>query len=248
MAADLQPDEDIWIPYRCVDPHLEGPRCVFQTKVLRMEERSVVANHPRTGGGEIKVAASFAHRRVGVAIIRIGDGKSEAGLLDPLAKSVLQFFRLLLSDDLVWLIEVRSLAELTKMWKDVEPMTSHVVLIAHGFSEGLTFLIDGDVSATQVLQAFPHMGGDPRRFISLACETGRNPFAGEFSAGEGVESFVAPYHSIHGALASQFCQAYYIHHVFDGRTSAPAYRWAKKSMPTGVNFTFWRDGYKEQGA
>lgn len=46
----------------------------------------------------------------------------------------------------------------------------------------------------------------PKTFVSLACLTGRAEFAKNFSQNQICRDLIAPFQSVHGAAASQFCQ------------------------------------------
>ncbi|PND54337.1 hypothetical protein CRM90_28405 [Mycobacterium sp. ENV421] len=60
---------------------------------------------------------------LGFVLVRIGDFLTEATLLDPLAKSVLQYLRLMLPDDLITFLKVRTLNELQEWWTVVDRLS-----------------------------------------------------------------------------------------------------------------------------
>jgi hypothetical protein len=72
---------------------------------------------------------------------------TEAATLDPLAKSVTQFLRLLLEESAVRLCEVRSREELAVWWASNGPAYTHVIFVGHGASNGVQFGVDGLTSA-----------------------------------------------------------------------------------------------------
>src|SRR5687767_4321058 len=84
---------------------------MVEKKVDGVEGRSIIVTH---NDESFKVSSKRAHgaQSFGITILRIGDIGSDATLLDPLAKSILQFSRLLLPDDRVRLINVRTQVEL----------------------------------------------------------------------------------------------------------------------------------------
>lgn len=73
----------------------------------------------------------------------LGDLSTEETLLDPLAKSVLQYCRLLVPDDQVKAYKIRSLKELTSIWGKEHALYSHVIFVGHGSCKGFCFSNDG---------------------------------------------------------------------------------------------------------
>ena len=49
-------------------------------------------------------------------------------------------------------------------------------------------------------------------FLSLCCQTGYAEFAKRFSAAPCCREIIAPFHSVHGAVASQFAQSFFAYH------------------------------------
>ena len=68
--------------------------------------------------------------------MKIGDFSSESGVLDPLAASIGEFLRLLLPDDQLHRLELRTLTELESFWRQHHAAYSHVVITGHGSREG----------------------------------------------------------------------------------------------------------------
>src|SRR4051794_27935630 len=96
-----------------------GDREIFamvRRKVNSVTNRTICVDLP---GGKVSgpIASSKAHTKLGVALISIGDFASEPGLILPLSKSALQFCRLLLADDHLVYINIRSIDELGIWWK-----------------------------------------------------------------------------------------------------------------------------------
>jgi hypothetical protein len=163
------------------------------------------------------VGAELVHRDVGVLIITIGDYEAETVLLDPLAKSVLQFCRLLVPDDQVKAFKLRSVDEFKFFWSRDQAAYSHVVLIAHGSQNGIKFGVDDWINPTRFEDALKVKGASPKTFISLCCQTGYKSFGGCFSKLSICRGFIAPFHSVHGAVASQFCQTFLTSHFIEGK-------------------------------
>ena len=217
----------------------------LRTKVLAdvlPKHRSVIVDLV-DGGRTTSVPTSAVHRNIGVAIYAVGDIGSEHNLIEPLRKSVLHYLRLVLPADALRARSVRSLAELSECWsKHDHQGVSHVILIGHGSDRGLTFAVDGRVEAEDLGKTFAVQGSVATTFISLCCKTGFGSFAKGFSRGFGNCVFIAPFHSVHGAIASQFIQTYLGHHFLDGKTFKVAYNKAQDDIPSGVQFRFWQNG------
>jgi hypothetical protein len=161
--------------------------------------------------------------------------------LDPLAKSVLQFARLLLDDGSVRLFEARSLPELRAWWTTNGAAYTHIVLVAHGAPDGVYFAVDGKKTPPELIDAFSG-GGMGKTLLSLACEAGRKAFAQDISQSAHFDRVIAPFHSVHGAIASQFVQTYLASHLLQGRTPEIAWRDARRATPGTDSFRMWVNG------
>jgi hypothetical protein len=173
---------------------------------------------------------------------------SEAALLDPLSKSVLQFCRLLVPDDQVASIKVRSVAELRAYWVRNHRAYTHVVLVGHGDKDCLGFGVDGEVNMEGLENLFKYRGANPKSFISLCCKTGFADFGKAFSGFAVCKSFAAPFNSVHGATASQFCQTMLTWSLLEGRTTMVAFKRARESVPGAVSFRLWKNGCLTAGS
>lgn len=180
----------------------------------------------------------------GLAVVRIGDFATEVTMLDPLAKSVTQFSRLLLEDSGVRLLEARSLPELSTWWTQNGAVYTHVLLIGHGAADGVLFGVGGKASPGEFASAFSG-GGSGKTLISLACLTGRKEFAKPVSLSPPFKRVIAPFQSVHAAIASQFAQTYLASHLLMGRTPKIAWRDARRSTPGTDSFRMWVNGCME---
>jgi hypothetical protein len=249
MAKNLQRDEEVYVPWARLgslggdDDH---PSAFLKTKVVEVVKRSVKLQLPK-GAISPPLASSAIHRNIGILIVRLGDFDTELTLLDPLAKSVLQFCGLLVSDD-VRLLAVRTLAELGYSWARDHRIYRHVVLVGHGDQSGIRFGTEGVQSAAQIIQALTTDDVASNIFISLCCQTGFAAFGKEFSKAPLCEAITAPYHSIHGAVASQFCQTFLAFHLLDGRTTSVAFNQSSDVIPGGKSFRLWQNGKLKAGA
>lgn len=241
MPNKFKVGDTVLMPRARLGLSLDTQSAFYRTTVKQAQERSIKVDLPG-GGLSGWIGSSVAHSSIGICIVRIGDLATEVGLLDPLSKSVLQYFRLLISDDMVDLIEIRSKKELEHYWGKQHAKYSHVVLIGHGRSTEIKVGIDGWLPPQELSGVFSAPEPERKLFVSLCCETGRRDFAREFSLASCCQSFVGPFRSVHGGIASQFCQAYYAHHVLDGRSSKVAFNKANKGLPGGGRFKCWQDG------
>jgi len=239
MARDLQIGENVWVPRSRVGLD-QTSSSFFYTEILETVDRSVIVGLPN---GKVKlVASSCVLRHLGVMIARIGDFRTEIDLLDPLAKSILQYFRLLLSDDQILYAGIRSFKELKILWESSGAAYPYLVLIGHGSSNSMHFGVEGAVDATEFSSLFGSTDHFVSCVLSLCCKTGRADFAKPLSKSSGCRSVIAPQKSIHGALASQFTQLFFTHHLLDGLTKKVAYTRAKKEISGSGTFKYWENG------
>ena len=84
----------------------DQPLALYETRVEQVLDRSVSVRLPG-GATSSPIGSSLVHKNIGIVILRIGDLSTEMSLLNPLAKSMLQYCRLLLHDSMVVLQEVR---------------------------------------------------------------------------------------------------------------------------------------------
>lgn len=218
----------------------DAPSALYRTSVVDVKTRSVKVNLPNQAVSDW-IGTKFVHDDVGIAVVTISDMDSDELLLKPLGKSVLQFLRLLLpDDDMVRAVMIRSLYELEHFWQANHTVVSHVILIGHGSSGGIRFLVDGTVEAARLAQAFAC--NRAKHFTSLACQTGRNPFAAAFSGSQVCRTFIGPYHSAHGAIASMYTQVYFSLHLLGGSSEKVAYNNASTPVHGQASFRYWKNG------
>lgn len=241
MASLYSVGDTVWVPAAKLGK--EDGFAMRKRVVRAVRGRSVVVD--ADGGATAAIPSSKAHADVGVFVLSIGDLATETSLIDPLSKSVLQYLRLLLPDDQVRREQVRTLAELREVWTASHGMASHVVLIAHGAPTSVRFVDPGWVDAATLSDIFDQPGVRPKEFLSLACQTGRMAFARPLSLSPSCSSFLGPFQSVHGALASQYCQSFFTARFLAGSSTKVAYRTAAKGMAVGAHFRLWRQGNYE---
>lgn len=239
MAKNIKVNELVSVPRNRLGLDIGAQSAIYTGKVVEVNGRSIKVDMPY---GEVSewIPTSAVQKNVKVMIIQVGDFDTEYTLLEPLRKSVLQYFRLLLNDEEVISHSVRSLDELSIIWKRGGMPISHVILIGHGRRNGIKF---GDtwVSPYELNDAMIVNEIESKQFISLCCETGFADFGKTFSGLPVAESFIAPFHSVHGSIASQFCQTYFAHHLLLGQTSGVAFKKARDFTPSATSFRLWKN-------
>jgi len=199
-------------------------------------------------GNAISVASRSVHTdKLGFVLIWIGDFETENILLDPLAKSVLQFMRLLVEDAVIHYWKIRKVSELEFLWAKNADAASHVIFLGHGAHDSLRFTdreerVTGKQLGEILLAA--NSATRPKVFLSLACLTGRASFAREFSKSPVCREFFGPFQSVHGAVASQYAQNVLAFHLLDGLEMAAAHRNAGQ-LAGGSHFRRWKDGLQK---
>ena len=217
------------------------PFAFFKTTVKQVEGRSIIFEY---GDKLIKVGSGMCHKNISILILilNIGDFQTEATLLDPLAKSVLQYSRLLFDDSYVKHYKVRTLEELKYLWAKEHNVYTHIVMIGHGCKNGFIFN-DKIVSVQELKSIFDAPSKlHPKVFISLCCKTGKKSVAEEFSKMKVCSCFIAPFSSIHGVNASLFLQTLFANHFLNGNSINVACKNTLKGMKSSVPFRVWEDG------
>jgi hypothetical protein len=212
-------------------------------------KRSVLVTPPGAKAGVTIASARVHSSDLGLLVIRIGDLKSESGVLDPLAKSIWEFFRLLLPDDQIHLLRLRTVHELHDFWTKHHGAYSHIVIVGHGTSDYLPFLDaeQGKLSGEAFTSILAGDGVKAKQIVSLACATGRATFAKPLSDSSVCLNLVAPYQPVHAAAASHFCQTYFTRLLLEGRTSKTSFDGAAAAVVGQSHFRLWQDGRIKAG-
>jgi hypothetical protein len=242
--AKFQEGDRVFVPAALLPDNVESPGAMYRTTVVDTVRRSVKVGIPgeKTSGC---IPSSKVRELLGILIIRIGNYHSDYSLLDPLAKSLLQYCRLLMTDDFVWLREIRSLAELQMVWQEKACVTSHVLLVGHGNGTAMQFAVDGWADARAIMAALEkaEVGPTaPKLLISLCCKSGYKAFSSPLSECSAFHSVVSPFHSVHGAIASQFCQTYLAQEMIEGVTTKVAFNRASQAVAGKTIFRLWQGG------
>jgi len=211
----------------------------YRTIIRTRQERSVQVDKP-DGSLSDAIATSKVAANFGVLIMRIGD-YNEDGLLDPLAKSVLHYCRMLLPGDSVRLIELRTEEELQRLWIMLHHMCQQVVIVGHGAPNGIRFG-NVNISPQRLGEIFSAPNPDRKEFISLGCKTGYADFGRSISQTPCVSHFLAPFHSVHGCVASLFTQTFLNERLLGSRSTKVAFKRARSDLKGAASFRLWEDG------
>lgn len=240
MARNVQIGNDVYVPVSRIAEVQNAPVALKRLRVVGIDGKKVVVEFD--GNNTVAVAMSLVHLNVGILLVLIGDFETETTLLEPLAKSVLQFCRLLLPDDQVTLLRIRTINELKVFWNKHHAVYSHVILIGHGRQDSIRFSVSGWRSGADLGDAFSPSAVVKKNFVSLCCSTGYADFGREFSSALACGSLVAPFQSVHGAVASQYCQVYLTSHFLYGCSAGVAHAQARDALSGTASFRFWKSG------
>lgn len=197
---------------------------------------------PRVRTEPLKLPVGWSTTRpLGILVLRVGDLTTEETLLNPLAKYVLQYLRLLLQDDAVQRLDIRTEEELRLFMAASGSRYSHLVLVGHGSPTGLIIPGRAAYLPPERFAQILSLGGSIHSVVSLACKTGLTRFGRSLTTG-GVRELAAPTSPVHGASASLFAQQFLAEHLLEGRDFATSVRRANSAV--GPNFVHWRGGKK----
>jgi hypothetical protein len=241
LANGINQGDRVYIPRSKIGLDQDGFSSFYFTTVIDRGRGKIRVDLPGGFASEW-ISVSFAKKKIKALVIAMGDYKSELLLIDPLYKTTLHHLRLLLSEEEAIGLRVRSLAELVKFWKEEQSEISHVVFIGHGKEDAVYFGVDEWVSAKELGEALRVWGAPKKHFLFLCCRTGQANFSKVFSKTAICEDIAAPFHSVHGAIASQFAQTYFLSMYLGGKTSKVAFNSAKQAVVDGTSFRFWDNG------
>jgi hypothetical protein len=235
--------QEVYVPCNRF-PELENhTHALYKTKIQSSEGKSYIVDLP---GGVIKpVGKAFVRENVDILILTIGDLETEEALMKPLSESIFEFCKLLIPHDQIRSIFCRTIDELNEITRRVCDSFEYIIITAHGDKNGIYFM-DGDSElGDEFFDSFKKHITTPKQFIGLACQTGRHDFAFPFSNSSFCKTFIGPYHSVHGAIASLFTQAYLTLHLLEGHTEKVAFKKASALMPSNNIFRLWIKGVME---
>ena len=235
--------DNIYVPRSRLGMDSDAPSALVRTKVQARHKRTLTVDVPEAEGRTCDVPSSSVHKDLAIYVITIGDYRTETSVLSPLTSSITSFCSLLLPPDAFQHRFVRSTAELEHYWNLEHRAYSHVILIAHGSETGLEFAVDGDVRVADFVSLLGRPNPEPKIVLSLCCQTGRKAFARPISRARFCKAFIAPFQSVHGAVASEFMQAFLGQHLLGGHSVKVAFNKAGIELPGKESFRYWQDGH-----
>jgi hypothetical protein len=246
MARNFVPGDRVFVPVSRLPGLEDHPSVFYETRVAEAGVRKAKVYLPQGSISEW-IGTGLCHKNIGILIFSIGDLETESILLEPLTKSVVQYCRLLVSDDYLRAVRVRSLAEVAHVWRRTHGAYSHLILIGHGSPSGIKFAVDGWVGQAALTDAF-QVDDDPGRIVlSLCCKTGYKSIGGKLSENHTFSHFIGPFHSVHGAIASQFAQTFLALHFLVGESVGVAFKHARAYTPGSTSFRLWQNGRLKAG-
>lgn len=239
VATKFVVGEQVWVPSNRLTG--DQPYALVAREVLGQQDRSVVVND--RDGESVAISSRLVHpKTLGFLVLRLGDFETETTLLDPLAKSVLQYLRLLIPDDAVHSLHARTREEIAAFMRVAGDGISHLILIGHGRADALK-MFNGAWLPVKDFASLLEASSTRKTVVSLACSTGMTTFGRTLSKSDACKELVAPTRDAHGASASLFLQALLHTHLLHGHEFMTAARLAD-DVTEGSRFALWRDGVK----
>lgn len=240
--AKFAVNDNVYVPVERVSTGSNCPFPVIEAKVVAISGRKITIDCPYDIGQKTIASSAANHADLSVCIIRVGDFQTEQSLLNPLAKSVDHFVRLLLPDDRRSIHYVRTPEELYAVFDRTSPTFTHYILIGHASTSGLLFALGREVPASTLVTTLSGKTKKTHRFISLCCHSGEAHFGKAFSSASFCDNFIGAYSTLHGAAASQFVQDFLSNHLLIGSSFSVAFKAAAKSVVTQGQFRHWKKG------
>ncbi len=116
------------------------------------------------------------------------------------------------------------------------------MIVGNGNGAAMKFAVDGWVNSRAFAGVIDLEGVEEKCFVNLSCELGKAAYGKPFSELDACNSFIAPFHSVHGAVASHFAQSFLIYNLLHGETRKVAFRHARQWVAGATSFRMWRDG------
>jgi len=232
--------DEVHVPASLVGLGKDNPSAMVKCSFVRNEgKKGVVKNIPGIPD-EKELDIRLIKKKLGILIIQIGDYSTENSLLEPLQTSITQYTTLLLMPEYIYSEKLRTLQELSIIWKKVCMIISHVIFIGHGKKEG--FIFGQETVNTDALietMAVDNKMGEKIQIISLCCYSGKKSIARKISNSLFCDNFIGPTETVHAANASHFYQSYMIYNMLHGYLPERAYQYARVLTPGVTKFYMW---------
>lgn len=231
--------DEVYVPRTLIGLNPNGISPFHRTVVREREGRSVRIDLP---GGQLSglIAVKKLTFSYGVFILRIGDFE-EDNLLNPLAKSILNYAKMLLPGDSVKLVSVRTVREFVHFWGKCHGMCKQMILIGHGYREGFVFG-KKNVRAARFRAMIEAPNPSEKEVISLACKTGYSGVGKVLSASPAVSHYVGPYQTVHGGVSSLFASTFLHERLLAHYSARVAIRHARDDLLGAASYRLWESG------
>lgn len=241
--AKFRVGQSVYAPIYRYAAGRQAPFAIARGTVRAVTERSCEVDLPY-GIGIQRIASSLLHADVGVCVVRIGDFRSELSTMDPICKSLLNFLRLLLPDDQIKSVGIRTVAELEEVFEIFASAYPLWIIVGHGTEAGQLCFTRSYRTRSRALAKMlaPHASA-PKTFLFLSCHTGRAAFARPFSEQPNLcHVIIGPTGALHSALACQFAQTFLSYLYLEGRHTRTAFKKATAQTLIATNFRLWQRG------
>lgn len=240
--SKFSPGDTVFCSTLQLDKNALTDEALVEGKVLSLIKRSAVVDF-RKEIGTRTVGTVKLHKKVSFLLIEFGDFSNESTNLDPLAKSILAFLRLLISDEaLIKFIKLRSEEELDYALKHYG-VYSHIILVGHGTKNGSLVAGDaGRITSASMATLVERHCESTTTFLSMCCHSGEAAFSKLVSSSSCCDILIAPLGSIHSCSASQFVQSFLSYHLLDGMRPRSAFEKARENTPGSASLRIWKNG------
>jgi hypothetical protein len=241
------------------DQRVQAESVFYRTRVVEVKTVPGPKGPLRTGsisvngfdGSIVTLHARDAQRHCAgkVGIIIVDDGAARlnpsGGMLVYLKDAYLNYLNLLFSNESVVVLAASNPAALAAQWKIHGADIGFVSIVSHGAAggEGLVFSGGEVISGSDLVNDILIPLGDPKFFVSSACNSGQEAFAGPFSSARMLCSgFIGPEEPIHSAIACQFTSTFFTYRLLAGLGAQESWTRSSTSLPKCNRFKYWKKG------
>ena len=235
----LSVGDTVHVPRRLLGVDENGISPFHTTTIRERQDRSVRVDKPDGTLSDL-ISSKMVWSEYGILIIRIGDF-NEDHLLDPLATSIYNYSKMLLSPDSVRLVELRTKIEFDTLWAQHHGMCQQLVIVGHGTKQSLIFGND-EVSAASFAEMIERPNPSKKEILSLACNTGYAGFSQTLSRSQAVSHCVAPFHKVHGCVGSLFASTFLHERLLAFHSPKTAFKPARADLIGAISFRLWENG------
>jgi len=230
-SADFNCGDQVCVPCNAVEYQEECPEGILHGEIVDIQGDSFSMS---CGGKTIdNIPITNIRNDSTILIITLGDFKSEFSMLDPIAKSILHFGKLLHRDDCIRYFKIRSIVALKDIFKQHIKTHDIIVFNGHGTEEAIEYGLDASqvLNAAKVIELIPEDYGKKKIIVSLSCKTGSTAFGKAISESDFCKGFVGPSENLQGAIAAQYCQTFLFNYLFSANEIDKSHDLAIQAIP-----------------